>query len=216
MLIAPGTSLGGARPKANFTDADGSLWLAKFPAKDDRYDVGAWELVARNLAQRAGIWMSEARGMRLTDRPARPADGAWHRPTTSIRTRTRTPTASRSTAKPRSPTSTPLWPAPTCTASANAGPRRYQPKSTPPLQAGATRPQSRVWGASKGLAWSVSSPHEGVACDAQPARPFAMDKLETCASPRFFVNAIDVSNARIPRFVQTFVFPTGFPSRGHR
>lgn len=68
MLIAPGTSLGGARPKVNFTDADGSLWLAKFPAKDDRYDVGAWELVARNLAQRAGIWMSEARGMRLTDR----------------------------------------------------------------------------------------------------------------------------------------------------
>lgn len=68
MLIAPGTSLGGARPKANFTDADGSLWLAKFPAKDDRYDVGAWELVARNLAQRAGIWVPEARGLRLTDR----------------------------------------------------------------------------------------------------------------------------------------------------
>lgn len=68
MLIAPGSSLGGARPKANFMEEDGSLWLAKFPARDDRYDVGAWELVARNLAQRAGIWMPEARGLRLTDR----------------------------------------------------------------------------------------------------------------------------------------------------
>jgi serine/threonine-protein kinase HipA len=68
MLIAPGSSLGGARPKANFVDADGSLWLAKFPAKDDRQDVGAWELVARKLAHRAGIWMPAARGLKLTDR----------------------------------------------------------------------------------------------------------------------------------------------------
>ncbi len=68
MLIAPGTSLGGARPKANFTEPGGALWIAKFPAKDDRYDVGAWELVARNLAHRAGIWMSEAQGLKLTER----------------------------------------------------------------------------------------------------------------------------------------------------
>ncbi len=61
MLIAPGTSLGGARPKANFEDADGSLWLAKFPASEDRYDVGAWEYLANRLAQRAGIAVPEAR-----------------------------------------------------------------------------------------------------------------------------------------------------------
>ncbi len=68
MLIAPGTSLGGARPKANFVEANGTLWIAKFPAKDDRHDVGAWELVARNLAHRAGIWMPEAQCLKLTDR----------------------------------------------------------------------------------------------------------------------------------------------------
>lgn len=61
MLIAPGTSLGGARPKANFREADGSLWIAKFPAKDDRYDVGAWEHVTRELARRCGIQVPEAR-----------------------------------------------------------------------------------------------------------------------------------------------------------
>lgn len=68
MLIAPGTSLGGARPKANFIAMDGSLWIAKFPAKEDRYDVGAWEWVTRNLAQRAGIWVPQAQCLRLTDR----------------------------------------------------------------------------------------------------------------------------------------------------
>jgi serine/threonine-protein kinase HipA len=55
MLIAPGTSLGGARPKANFTETDDSLWLAKFPAKDDRYDVGGWEYMTHQLAKQAGI-----------------------------------------------------------------------------------------------------------------------------------------------------------------
>lgn len=68
MLIAPGSSLGGARPKANFTEADGSLWMAKFPARDDRYDVGAWEWVVHNLARQAGVEMAPARGLRLTDR----------------------------------------------------------------------------------------------------------------------------------------------------
>ncbi len=68
MLIAPGTSLGGARPKASFIQDDGALWIAKFPAKDDRHDVGAWELVTRNLAHRAGIWVPEAQGLKLTDR----------------------------------------------------------------------------------------------------------------------------------------------------
>jgi len=45
VLVAPGASLGGARPKANFTNSDGSLWIGKFPARDDERDVGAWEYV---------------------------------------------------------------------------------------------------------------------------------------------------------------------------
>lgn len=55
MLYAPGTSLGGARPKANIQDADGSLWIAKFPGKNDDVNVGAWEMVANSLATKAGI-----------------------------------------------------------------------------------------------------------------------------------------------------------------
>jgi serine/threonine-protein kinase HipA len=55
MLMAPGTSLGGARPKATFTQADGTLWLAKFPGHDDRRDWGAWEYLTHQLAHDAGI-----------------------------------------------------------------------------------------------------------------------------------------------------------------
>lgn len=55
VLVAPGASLGGARPKANFTDTDGSLWIGKFPARDDDRDVGAWEYVVQQLAQKAGV-----------------------------------------------------------------------------------------------------------------------------------------------------------------
>jgi serine/threonine-protein kinase HipA len=60
MLIAPGTSLGGARPKANFTSLGNDLWIAKFPAKDDRYDIGAWEYIAHRLARKAGIWVPQS------------------------------------------------------------------------------------------------------------------------------------------------------------
>jgi serine/threonine-protein kinase HipA len=55
ILVAPGASLGGARPKASFVESNGSLWIAKFPARDDTRDVGAWEAVAQRLAARAGI-----------------------------------------------------------------------------------------------------------------------------------------------------------------
>lgn len=41
LLLAPGASLGGARPKATVVDVDGHLWIAKFPSTNDRYDVGA-------------------------------------------------------------------------------------------------------------------------------------------------------------------------------
>ncbi len=67
MLSAPGTSLGGARPKANFTDTDGRLWIAKFPALDDDYDVGRWEFVVHRLAVRAGVRVPESRVEQLTD-----------------------------------------------------------------------------------------------------------------------------------------------------
>jgi serine/threonine-protein kinase HipA len=60
-LIAPGTSLGGARPKASFSSDDGKLWLAKFPAHDDRRDVGAWEYFACQLAHTAGIHMPDSK-----------------------------------------------------------------------------------------------------------------------------------------------------------
>ena len=60
MLIAPGSSLGGARPKANFIDSSNNLWIAKFPSKNDKIDKAAWELLAYRLALKAGIRMSEA------------------------------------------------------------------------------------------------------------------------------------------------------------
>ena len=67
MLVAPGSSLGGARPKANFRELDHSLWIAKFPAKDDRYDVGAWEYIVQVLAERAGVWVPPAKLESLSD-----------------------------------------------------------------------------------------------------------------------------------------------------
>lgn len=67
VLVAPGASLGGARPKANFTDADGSLWIGKFPARDDDRDVGAWEYVVHGLAIRAGVDVPAARLVRLNN-----------------------------------------------------------------------------------------------------------------------------------------------------
>ena len=55
LLLAPGSSLGGARPKASVRDVDGHLSIAKFPAKDDEINVVRWEAVALALAGRAGI-----------------------------------------------------------------------------------------------------------------------------------------------------------------
>ena len=55
ILLAPGSSLGGARPKASVRDKDGHLALAKFPKKDDEFNIVFWEAVALTLAQKAGI-----------------------------------------------------------------------------------------------------------------------------------------------------------------
>ena len=67
VLVAPGASLGGARPKANFTNSDGSLWIGKFPARDDVRDVGAWEYVLHQLAIRSGINVPVAKLVRLNN-----------------------------------------------------------------------------------------------------------------------------------------------------
>ena len=61
ILLAPGSSLGGARPKANIMDEKGNLWIAKFPSKEDTSDKGAWEFLAYKLAIRAGIEMAECK-----------------------------------------------------------------------------------------------------------------------------------------------------------
>lgn len=60
MLIAPGSSLGGARPKASVLDPKGHLWIAKFPSTRDGKDIGGWEKVVHELAMQAGINMAEA------------------------------------------------------------------------------------------------------------------------------------------------------------
>lgn len=61
VLMAPGSSLGGARPKANVLDADKNLWIAKFPSKTDTTDKAAWEFLAYQLAINAGIDMAPCR-----------------------------------------------------------------------------------------------------------------------------------------------------------
>lgn len=61
VLMAPGSSLGGARPKANILDNDKSLWIAKFPSKTDTIDKAAWEFLAYQLAINAGIEMAPCR-----------------------------------------------------------------------------------------------------------------------------------------------------------
>jgi len=61
VLVAPGASLGGARPKANFTEKDGSLWIAKFPAKNDEFDIAAWEMLTHDLACQSEINVPSAK-----------------------------------------------------------------------------------------------------------------------------------------------------------
>lgn len=63
MLITPGSSLGGARPKASVVDEAGNLFIAKFPSRHDDHDIGAWEYLTYKLALKAGINMAESRIM---------------------------------------------------------------------------------------------------------------------------------------------------------
>ena len=68
MLVAPGSSLGGARPKASILDKDNDLWIAKFPSKNDGEDIGAWEMVTYELALESGIEMSECRAQKFSSK----------------------------------------------------------------------------------------------------------------------------------------------------
>lgn len=60
-LIQPGTSLGGARPKAGVLDEKGCLCIAKFPSRKDDYDTGLWEHFSHLLAQKAGVQVAQTR-----------------------------------------------------------------------------------------------------------------------------------------------------------
>lgn len=68
MLMAPGASLGGARPKASVTDPNGDLWIAKFPSAGDTGDTGGWEMVVNELGKQAGVEVAEANAKKFTSR----------------------------------------------------------------------------------------------------------------------------------------------------
>lgn len=61
LLLAPGSSLGGARPKASVRDRNGHLLIAKFPSSNDEFDIVRWEEVALRLARRAEVDVSRSR-----------------------------------------------------------------------------------------------------------------------------------------------------------
>lgn len=60
LIMAPGSSLGGARPKASVRNTDGSLWIAKFPSKNDDKDSGIWEYLVNKMAKKLSINVAEA------------------------------------------------------------------------------------------------------------------------------------------------------------
>jgi serine/threonine-protein kinase HipA len=69
LLIAPGSSLGGARPKASVIEKDGQLAIAKFPRRDDEYNTVVWEAIALALAAKAAISVSESRVETVSNKP---------------------------------------------------------------------------------------------------------------------------------------------------
>ncbi len=60
LLMAPGSSIGGARPKAGVCDEQDQLWIAKFPSRGDDIDIGAWEMLVHRLAKQAGIEIADS------------------------------------------------------------------------------------------------------------------------------------------------------------
>ncbi len=69
LLLAPGSSLGGARPKASIRDNDGGLAIAKFPHKEDEWNTVLWEALALTLAEKAGITVPVWRLEQIADKP---------------------------------------------------------------------------------------------------------------------------------------------------
>jgi serine/threonine-protein kinase HipA len=69
MLFAPGSSLGGARPKASVRGKDGHLAIARFPRKDDEINTLVWEAVAQSLAQKSGIPVPQSRVENIAGKP---------------------------------------------------------------------------------------------------------------------------------------------------
>lgn len=67
-LIAPGSSLGGARPKASVMDNHNHLWIAKFPSGSDQMNVGGWEMVTCELAKSSGINMAESQAKKFSSK----------------------------------------------------------------------------------------------------------------------------------------------------
>ncbi|HUF04391.1 MAG TPA: type II toxin-antitoxin system HipA family toxin [Aridibacter sp.] len=67
LLLAPGSSLGGARPKASVLDRDGSLLIAKIPSKSDDHDIIRWEAVTLKLAEHARIRVEKWRLEEIQD-----------------------------------------------------------------------------------------------------------------------------------------------------
>jgi serine/threonine-protein kinase HipA len=68
LLLAPGSSLGGARPKAAVTDSDGRLLIAKFPHAEDEYGVERWSFLALTLARNAGISIPSCKLLRVDEK----------------------------------------------------------------------------------------------------------------------------------------------------
>lgn len=69
LVLAPGTSLGGARPKATIRDADERLLVAKFPKRDDDWPIPTWEAVLLKLAGEAGLDVPPWRLEEIAGRP---------------------------------------------------------------------------------------------------------------------------------------------------
>lgn len=67
-LVQPGSSLGGARPKANVVDKDHHIYVAKFPSLKDDHDIGLWEHFCHLLARKAGINTAETKALALRDK----------------------------------------------------------------------------------------------------------------------------------------------------
>jgi serine/threonine-protein kinase HipA len=68
MLINPGSSLGGARPKASVVDDKKNLWIAKFPSKSDVKDIGGWEMVTNEIARSAGLNIAVSKAQKFSSK----------------------------------------------------------------------------------------------------------------------------------------------------